>query len=60
MVKRRVIEIRDMFGEKLPIEKMEFWFVGVDYAHGHFKGYGFDKCYAKYDGYTVITEEVKD
>lgn len=54
----RVVSISDMWGDKLPIEKMEFWFVGKDYAIGHYKGYGFDKKYASHDGYTVITEEV--
>ena len=57
-MKRKVISITDIWGNKLPIEKMEFWFVGEDYAIGHYKGYGFDKKYASYNGYTVITEEV--
>lgn len=55
---RKVVSIVDMWGNPLPIEKMEFWFVGDDYAIGHYKGYGFDKKYASYDGYTVTTEEV--
>jgi hypothetical protein len=55
---RKVVSIVDMWGNPLPIEKMEFWFVGDDYAIGHYKGYGFDKKYASCDGYTVITEEV--
>ena len=54
----RVVSISDMWGNKLPIEKMEFWFVGEDYAIGRYKGYGFDTKYASYGGYTVITEEV--
>lgn len=54
----KLISIVDMWGEPLPIEKMEFWFVGEDIAIGHFKGYGFDKAYASYDGYTVTTERV--
>lgn len=58
MTNRKVISIRDMWGEKLPIEKMEFWFVGKDCAIGHYKGFGFDKNYTSADGYTVITEEV--
>lgn len=58
MAKREVVSITDMGGNKLPIEKMEFWFVGEDYAIGHYKGYGFNKKYARYDGYTVITKEV--
>lgn len=54
---RKVIAIKDMFGEELPIEKMEFTFVGKDHAYGHYTGYGFDKMYGPWDGYTVITEE---
>ena len=52
---RKVISITDMWGAKLPIEKMEFWFVGEDYAIGHYKGYGFDKKYTSCNGYTVVT-----
>ena len=58
MARYRVVSISDMWGNKLPIEKMEFWAIGKDYAIGHWKGYGFDKKYASYDGYIVITEEV--
>ena len=56
---RKVIAIKDMFGKELPIEKMEFTFVGKNYAYGHYKGYGtcFAKVYGEADGYTVITEE---
>ena len=54
----KLISIVDMWGEPLPIEKMEFWFVGKDFAIGHYKGYGFAKRYDKCDGYTVTTERV--
>lgn len=54
----KVISITTLFGEKLPIDKMEFLHIGADYAIGHFKGYGFDGLYSKADGYTVITEKV--
>ena len=59
-MKYKLISITDMWGNKLPLEKMEFWFVGKDYAIGHFKGYGscFDKNYSRCDGYTVVTEKV--
>lgn len=56
---RKVISIIDMWGTKLPIEKMEFLYVGKDYAIGHFKGYGFNKKYASCDGYTVVTEKAE-
>lgn len=55
---RKVVSITDMWGNPLPIEEMEFWFVGEDFAIGRYKSYGFNKRYANYDGYTVITEEV--
>lgn len=56
--KLKVVSITDILGNKLPIEKMEFWFVGEDYAIGHYKGYGFDKKYASYDGYKVVTAPI--
>lgn len=56
--KYKVISITDMWGNPLPIENMEFWFIGKNYAIGHFKGYGFDKRYSSCNGYTVITKEV--
>lgn len=56
--KLKVVSITDILGNPLPIEKMEFWFVGKDYAIGHYKGYGFDKKYASYDGYKVVTAPI--
>lgn len=55
---RVVVSIKDLEGNELPLDKMEFWYVGEDFAIGHYKGYGFDKRYEAYDGYTVITKEV--
>lgn len=60
MAKYRVVSITDFWGEKLPVEKMEFWYVDENSAIGNFKGYGFGKKYASYDGYTVITEKVEE
>jgi hypothetical protein len=54
----KVVKIVDCFGHELPIDKMEFTWVGKDSAFGHYKGYGFDKMYSKADLYTVITEPV--
>lgn len=50
---KKVKAIRNMCGEYLPIEKMEILFVGADYVMAKYKGFGFTKCYAPYDGYTV-------
>ena len=53
----KVVKIVNVFGEELPIEKMQFSFVGKDWAIGNYKGYGFSKNYSQADGYTVITEQ---
>lgn len=54
---KKVIEIRDLFGHKLPIDKMDILFTGKDYVMARYKGFGFTKVYAPYDGYTVIFAE---
>lgn len=59
MKKFELVSIKDLEGNELPLDKMEFWFIGEDFAIGHYKGYaGFDKRYEACDGYTVITKEV--
>lgn len=55
----KVVSITDLWGNKLSIEKMEFLFVGKDYAIGNYQGFGFMKNYASCDGYTVVTEKVE-
>lgn len=55
----KVISITDHNGEKLPIEKMEFLYIGKDYAIGNYQGFGFMKNYASFDGYAVVTEKVE-
>lgn len=54
---KKVKNIKNLFGEKLPIEKMEIRFVGEDYVIANYKGYGFVKNYGPADGYTVEFEE---
>jgi hypothetical protein len=54
---KKVKAIRTVFGENLPIEKMEIRFVGTDYVVASFKGYGFFVTYAPYDGYVIEFEE---
>ena len=54
---KKVKAIKNLFGENLPIEKMEIFFVGTDYVLAKYKGYGFMKSYAPCDGYTVEFEE---
>lgn len=56
---KKVKAIRNLFGENLPLEKMEILFVGTNYVMAKYKGYGFAKTYAPYDGYTVEFEEEK-
>lgn len=54
---KKVKNITNLFGEKLPIEKMNIQFTGKDYVFANFKGYGFAKVYGPADGYTVEFEE---
>lgn len=60
MAKYKVVSITDLFGDKLPIDKMDFYFVDPDNCIASFKGYGncFAKNYRACDGYTIITEKV--
>lgn len=53
---KKVKTIKNLFGENLPLEKMEIFFVGADYVLAKYKGYGFMKRYAPCDGYTVEFE----
>ncbi len=54
---RKVISIRDMWGNSLPLDKMEFIHVDEHNCLARYKGYGFIKNYQACDGYTVITEK---
>lgn len=60
MKKYRVISITNIFGESLPIDKMEFSWVDENSACGHFKGYGFSTNYGPWDLWTVTTEEITE
>lgn len=53
---RKVKAIRNLFGENLPIEKMEIRFVGKNYVIANYKGYGFIRNYGPWDGYIVEFE----
>lgn len=53
---KKVKAIKDLYGENLPIEKMDILFIGDNYVIARYKGYGFMKKYAPYDGYTVEFE----
>ena len=48
--------IKNTTGEHLPIEKMDIQFATTDYVLANYKGYGFSKVYAPFDGYTIILE----
>ena len=54
---KKVKAIRNVFGENLPIEKMDIKFVGKDYVVATFKGFGIIKTYGPADGYIVEIEE---
>lgn len=54
---KKVKNIRNLFGENLPIEKMNIQFVGNDYVIANFKGFGFTKNYGPANGYTVEFEK---
>lgn len=56
---KKVKAIKNLFGENLPIKKMEIRFVGENYVIANYKGYGFTKTYGPWDGYTVEFEEEK-
>ena len=53
---KKVKNIKNLFGENLPIEKMDIKFVGEDFVIANYKGYGFAKTYGPADGYTVEFE----
>lgn len=53
---KKVKAIRNLFGENLPVEKMEILFVGADYVLAKYRGYGFVTRYASCDGYAVEFE----
>ena len=53
---KKVRAIKNIFGENLPIEKMNIQFVGKDFVMASFKGCGFTKVYGPADGYTVEFE----
>lgn len=54
---KKIKAITNIFGENLPIEKMNIQFVGNDYVIANFKGFGFTKNYGPANGYTVEFEK---
>lgn len=54
---KKVTSIKTLFGEELPIDKMEIIHIGKDSVLARYKGYGFIKNYGSCDGYTVTIEE---
>lgn len=57
MKTKKVKSITNLFGEKLPIEKMDIKFIGTNYVMASYKGYGFTKVYGPADGYIVEFEK---
>ena len=54
---KKVVSITNIWGEKLPLEKMDIKFIGNDYILASFKGYGFTRRYSSCDGYKVEIEK---
>lgn len=54
---KKVTSIKNLFGDELPLDKMEIIHIGKDNVLAKFKGYGFIKNYGPWDGYTVTIEE---
>lgn len=54
---KKVTSIKTLFGDELPLDKMEIIHIGKDSVLAKFKGYGFIKNYSPCDGYTVTIEE---
>lgn len=61
-MKKRIVKriVNVIENRELPLEKMEFIFVGENNAMGRFKGYGFLENYGTWNGYKVETEEVEE
>ena len=60
-MKYKVVKIiNTMTKEEVKLEHYRFWWVGENRALAKIVGYGFDFDFAPYNGYTVITEKVKD
>ena len=55
---KKVLSIKNSFGEELPLHKMDIMFIGDDMVYAKFKGTGncFAKMYGPCDGYTVTIE----
>lgn len=53
---KKVKSIKNLFGEKLPLDKMEILHIGADYVVAKYKGYGFINTYGAFDGYTIEFE----
>ena len=51
---KKIKAIKNIFGENLPIEKMNIQFVGKDFVMANIAG--FTKVYGPADGYTVEFE----
>lgn len=56
---KKVISITDMWGNSLPLDKMEVIHADENNCLARYKGFGITKNYRACDGYTVITEKVE-
>lgn len=53
---KKIKSIKNLFGENLPLDKMEIVFVGHNYVVARPVGCGMLRTYAPYDGYKVEFE----
>ena len=51
---KKVIAIKDINGNNLPIDKMEIIFVGKNFVTAKYKGFGIVKTYGAFDGYEIL------
>ena len=56
---RKVVSIKNFMGVEIPLDDIQFIWVGADRAMGRRKDSCFCTMYSKADGYTVTTVEIK-
>ena len=54
---KKVLEISDLFGNKVNLNKMEILATGKDWVVAKFVDFGFTKTFSPCDGYKVVFED---
>lgn len=57
---RKVVSIKNFMGIEIPLNNIQFLWVGADRAMGRYKDSCFYTMYSKADGYTVITKKIEN